>query len=89
MKKYSFPIGGFWFHLTLVSGNLYKDQTGGEWFKKENVLLSSGGCYRHTIGPEDCMDNKELFNHYRQINQFSHAEAGSYYHDRLAFTKGF
>lgn len=83
MKRYSFSTNGFCFHLTQVSGDLYKDQTGGEWHRSGNKLISAGGCYRYTIQPMDCMDGKEAFQYIRQSRQGG--DRDGFLHDRFLY----
>ena len=43
MKKKSFHIGGFWYHVSQISSNVYKDQYNRIWILKNNHFESEGG----------------------------------------------
>lgn len=81
--QYSFATGGFCFHLQHVNENLYKDQTGGEWTKNGNTLLSSGGSYAYQLQPKDTMDNKDFFMESRRLQY--NKSMDQHYFDRFEY----
>jgi hypothetical protein len=43
MTKQSFAIGGFWYHVSLISSDVYRDQHNNIWIKKDNRFYSECG----------------------------------------------
>lgn len=43
MTTQSFSVGGFWYHVRLISANVYKDHQNNLWILKNNRFYSECG----------------------------------------------
>lgn len=47
--KHSFHFNGFWFHVTMIEARRGKDQHGGFWELKGNILIHESGLWKQTL----------------------------------------